>query len=1095
MSPPGFGGAPYSSPQERTLTAITDGREQTPKSAEEISRMLQTQQAQIRFLASNQKQMQKGINEATQNPVQQLQQFISDLIVLFGGGQLAQGVLDFGDLTYILPALGALFGFGDGPFPLNLIAAAEKFFFGYVVPTQAFTDLLNHFIGTWLEAFGIDEKFVADVKDLVTAVGELFDGVTGLLPNVNEFFGALGITAAGLGPLGLALAPIIKLFEAIDIKKFGNAVEFITDAIDPWIVQLTQIINFTNAVLHILGSGEDVLNSPLPQLTAPWANLIKFLGGINFAIANFNPLAAAQQFIGRLLIPLGGISEVQPDLQLDSSFDESSSIAEDSPAWAPQDLDPLVDYPEGWLWDLVGRNAPGSATVDCDGANHALLGTEIPVVEGQTFAPECWLTWSGVAAAGSTFRLQVMTDGGSATDIAAVSSPAASAGWTHLSGTYTVPAGVATIRTRLYVSGNATAGQVWFDDAPIRRTNILKQSFIQNLEDDLFGLLNNFATLIDGLLGGGHTMTDLVAAMRGLVSPVVDFLDGTAAGLLGVVFNSDGTAEYSAALLGNNPINNLIDAADGTAMSIGAALQNLVNPAGVTNYVRDSWNALVQNTGLQNASQLVSSLAGVIPAALDNLDGTAIATGVAQIQHNLDGTATMLQQAGTNAVATLIDQADGTAMSVAKALSNMGAAATAFVGNNLTNAANAGQQILNSLFGGFGIGAGGPAAAATPVQATQAVVSAQQNIADNASGLAALQAQLNQAANGGGTSVTVNFTGYPNGALPSTFTVDSGSSEVSSGYAVATVGPAIVQYNDAETETDQQIISGIFTSVSGDNRAGLRGRVNSAGTTYVQAVYIPGNSEPWYLSSIVAGASHFLAYGADVFTPGAVYSLVCGTGVGPNRTFQILKNGTPIQLYNSPFSSGALSVIDTFNDSQIGSGYRRGGYYLKGTAKLSTWALADNTPPAIVGSGFRAYRTASTTLTNSGGSPALFPGSWFDTTDYVSSDLTHDSSSNKVTVSVSGHYRIQMVLHAASYVNWGASNYLFGTLYVNGTRVRTGNNLIYGYKLETSYDIYLEAGDYVQLGYVSNTNFSANGDAGGLITWWSVTFLNRGTLS
>ncbi|RFZ41412.1 hypothetical protein DAVIS_02681 [Mycobacterium marinum] len=729
MSPPGFGGAPYSSPQERTLTSITDGREQTPKSAEEISRMLQTQQAQIRFLASNQKQMQKGINEATQNPIQQMQQFISDLIVLFGGGQLAQGVLDFGDLTYILPALGALFGFGDGPFPLNLIAAAEKFFFGYVVPTQAFTDLLNHFIGTWLEAFGIDEKFVADVKDLVTAVGELFDGVTGLLPNVNEFFGALGITAAGLGPLGLALAPIIKLFEAIDIKKFGNAVEFITDAIDPWIVQLTQIINFTNAVLHILGSGEDVLNSPLPQLTAPWANLIKFLGGINFAIANFNPLAAAQQFIGRLLIPLGGISEVQPDLQLDSSFDESSSIAEDSPAWAPQDLDPLVDYPEGWLWDLVGRNAPGSATVDCDGANHALLGTEIPVVEGQTFAPECWLTWSGVTATGSTFRLQVMTDGGSATDIAAVSSPAASAGWTHLSGTYTVPAGVATIRTRLYVSGNATAGQVWFDDAPIRRTNLMQKGFIQGLVDDLTELFGNFAAMIDGILGTGHTFSDLVTFIASGLSLAAEAADNFTALLSGLsLANITSLVSFL-----DTASSNAVDAIGALGDLVANALQ--VDAAGVGTLIASLLTMLTQISDIFNGSVV-----------------TPVNTVVQQIKDWWAATGENIPNAISD-VGTIISSAGQTlASAVGTAIQNAGAALDDVKNNVIGGATNAvtvwGQAWEGAFAGFFNSISGASVAAAQTGQVSSAMTSQRETIV----GISTAVAQLQAAAAASGSS-------------------------------------------------------------------------------------------------------------------------------------------------------------------------------------------------------------------------------------------------------------------------------------------------------------------------------------------------------
>ncbi|AXN43476.1 hypothetical protein MM1218R_01528 [Mycobacterium marinum] len=889
MSPPGFGGAPYSSPQERTLTAITDGREQTPKSAEEISRMLQTQQAQIRFLASNQKQMQKGINEATQNPIQQLQQFISDLVVLFGGGQLAQGVLDFGDLTYILPALGALFGFGDGPFPLNLIAAAEKFFFGYVVPTQAWTDLLNHFIGTWLEAFGIDEKFVADVKDLVTAVGELFDGVTGLLPNVNEFFGALGITAAGLGPLGLALAPIIKLFEAIDIKKFGNAVEFITDAIDPWIVQLTSIINFTNAVLHILGSGEDVLNSPLPQLTAPWANLIKFLGGINFAIANFNPLAAAQQFIGRLLIPLGGISEVQPDLQLDSSFDESSSIAEDSPAWAPQDLDPLVDYPEGWLWDLVGRNAPGSATVDCDGANHALLGTEIPVVEGQTFAPECWLTWSGVAAAGSTFRLQVMTDGGSATDIAAVSSPAASAGWTHLSGTYNVPAGVATIRTRLYVSGNATAGQVWFDDAPIRRTNLMQKGFIQGLVDDLTELFGNFAAMIDGILGTGHTFSDLVTFIASGLSLAAEAADNFTALLSGL------------SLANITSLVSFLDTASSNAVDAIGALGDLVanalevDAAGVGTLIASLLTMLTQisdifngsavtpvNTVVQQIKDWWAATGAVLPAAITNA-GAAVGDIADIISNAAQSTAAQVGAALAGAV-------DGIDDVVNNAIGGASAVATAF-GTAVQGAWN---TIVNAWIPGFG------ETAATPATVATAAANSASTVSQHSADISAIQSALASANSGSVGDLNAVIEIDPEGSLPAEFD-DEGTITIDG------KDWSIAEYNVADTPTDEQIV----TDVPIAEGAIVILRKAPGSNTFV---YCRINPVGWVMYAVVAGTVTLVDSDSWSYTSlsGKAVSVAVGAD---DYNFVLSINGVT-----------KSEIVDSTPHSEKGSGYRAAGY-------------------------------------------------------------------------------------------------------------------------------------------------------------------------
>jgi hypothetical protein len=302
-----FGGQGYVSQESRALSTISETPAADLSQGQDAQiKMLQSHDYQIKFLAGQMKQAQKGINEANQNPIQQIESFIADIIVLLGGGELAAGALDFGDLQYILPALGALFGFGDGPFPLSLFTAAEKFFLGYVVPQQQFVDVINQIIENWLGLLGIDPKFVKDLEKLVTSIGDLFDGIGNLFPSLNELFDALGITSADLGPLGQALKPIIDLFQGINLDGFGDIVEFITDAIDPWITGLTAVINWINSVLAVFGFGApDVVNNPLDALLAPFQNLISMLGGVNFADEAFDAINAAGQFITNVLSETG----------------------------------------------------------------------------------------------------------------------------------------------------------------------------------------------------------------------------------------------------------------------------------------------------------------------------------------------------------------------------------------------------------------------------------------------------------------------------------------------------------------------------------------------------------------------------------------------------------------------------------------------------------------------------------------------------------------------------------------------------------------------------------------------------------------------
>ncbi|WP_197516000.1 hypothetical protein, partial [Mycobacterium sp. 1465703.0] len=318
MSGNQFGGPSYTQPETRELSSITESPNPDASdfaSAEKVAVLLQRHDYQIKALAQGQQQLQQGVNDATDNPIKQIQQFIADVVVLLGGGEITQGVLDFGDLQYILPTLGALFGLGDAPFPVDLFQAAEKFFFGYVVPNQQFTDEINTIIGNWAATIGIDPEFVADLKTLITGIGDLFGTVGNVLPSVAAFFGELGIDANDLGPLGQLLAPIIKFFSGIDLKDIGNLLKFVSDALDPVIKDLTAVVNFLNALLTVFnfeasGSG-GVLNSPVPELTVPFENLMEFLGDINLGSGDFDPIEAAYDFIDRVLAPTGLLPTAQ----------------------------------------------------------------------------------------------------------------------------------------------------------------------------------------------------------------------------------------------------------------------------------------------------------------------------------------------------------------------------------------------------------------------------------------------------------------------------------------------------------------------------------------------------------------------------------------------------------------------------------------------------------------------------------------------------------------------------------------------------------------------------------------------------------------
>src|ERR1044072_322677 len=100
-------GNEYQSTQTRALGDIS--KTAYPENSEELNKAIFRHEQEINYRSSYMRLMQKGIDEANRNFIEQIQDFIRNIIVLFAGGQIFDG-MDLGDLRYIIPALSALFG-------------------------------------------------------------------------------------------------------------------------------------------------------------------------------------------------------------------------------------------------------------------------------------------------------------------------------------------------------------------------------------------------------------------------------------------------------------------------------------------------------------------------------------------------------------------------------------------------------------------------------------------------------------------------------------------------------------------------------------------------------------------------------------------------------------------------------------------------------------------------------------------------------------------------------------------------------------------------------------------------------------------------
>ncbi len=178
-----------------------------------------------------------------------------------------------------------------------------------------------------------------------------------------------------------------------------------------------------------------------------------------------------------------------------------------------------------WTWDgSVGRTDPGSAKTTADGTTKVITSELIGIGEGQVVNVKAYVQWNSLTGSGDIFQLQLQTFLGDSLvatqNIDTETNPAASGSWTLLSGSYTIPAGVDGVRLRMVVLSNATAGNVWYDDASLTvSASVLPQEWIDSLPEDLQdvvtageNLANNINGAIDDAITGGIALgTGIIA--------------------------------------------------------------------------------------------------------------------------------------------------------------------------------------------------------------------------------------------------------------------------------------------------------------------------------------------------------------------------------------------------------------------------------------------------------------------------------------------------------------------------------------------------------------------------------------------------------
>jgi hypothetical protein len=228
-------------------------------------------------------------------------------------------------------------------------------------------------------------------------------------------------------------------------------------------------------------------------------------------------------------------------------------------------------------------------------------------------------------------------------------------------------------------------------------------------------------------------------------------------------------------------------------------------------------------------------------------------------------------------------------------------------------------------------------------------------------------------------------------------------------------------------------------------------------------------------------------------------------------TWQVqLGNSVVLQVTNASVTfSAARRTAMISMDRQHSSGFFGWGSGDYDSFRIAGIILSDYVIPTYVGSGARMYRTNTAVVTLSAAvstDTLLSTGSFFGVTGESTADITVDLTNGKFTVANAGWYMISAHVGITLSTVQSSETIVAPILFKNGASFQHGNSTNAGNAsggtgapggdLTGAWNVYLAAGDNVQLGYVYLASKSSNaqtalGEASGKRTWFQIALINR----
>ncbi|MEZ0355500.1 hypothetical protein [Mycobacterium sp. SA01] len=354
----------------------------------------------------------------------------------------------------------------------------------------------------------------------------------------------------------------------------------------------------------------------------------------------------------------------------------------------------------------------------------------------------------------------------------------------------------------------------------------------------------------------------------------------------------------------------------------------------------------------------------------------------------------------------------------------------------------------------------------------------------------------------------------------------TGSHEVGSGANFAVVS---VQYHLSTGNVNSAARSVTFGSLTMTSLGGQG--LNGSLAQEFFGVYLPtppSGAQTVTVSITPSGTGKVISLAAEsasycgVASVGAVVTAFVGAG-SLTHTVTSATNNMVVQAF-SMFNGSTGATLGSYNKSLRGdTGVYGGSPALTGMlfgdaagastvtfTATSTNGLSGNSAAinllavggGIMGSGFRAYRASTTAVTSTtANTETKLTGSFFDTTSgsgtYNTSDLTYDTTTNKLTVSYAGWYTVTLTLSCSS--SLAVSAFFWPILYINNTIARRGSSVYVpsgasnNGTFSTTWQVYLNSGDYLEPGAMRSTTGGAVlvGDSTGALSSFELALTNR----